>query len=106
MYDMHRLEVTDTRRWINSTGLPPDGRQHFRERAQYGNRHAVFEPGADWGIVHLDEHNATDFPVGTLNHAAKYANEKTGVSEPLAKVLIAGAALYLGYRGLKSLKLL
>jgi hypothetical protein len=64
-------------RWVNSAGLPPDGREHFRELKQYGNRHVVFERNTEWGQIHIDEHNATDFPVGTVNNLAKYTNEKT-----------------------------
>jgi hypothetical protein len=66
-----------TNQWINTSGFPPDGKEHYRELKQYGNRHAIFELGAEWGSVHLDQYNATDFPSGTLNHLAKFANEKT-----------------------------
>lgn len=102
---VHRSEMT-SERWVNSTGLPPDGREHFRGLKQYGNRHSVFERNTEWGQIHIDEHNATDFPVGTVNHLAKYTNEKTGAPKNLAKAAIVLGALYLGYRGLRSLKLL
>lgn len=102
---VYRSEMTPER-WVNSTGLPPDGREHFRELKQYGNRHVVFERNAEWGQIHIDEYNATDFPVRTVNHLAKYTNEKTGVPENLAKAAIVFGALYLGYRGLRSLKIL
>jgi hypothetical protein len=92
-----RGEITPDR-WMNTTGFPPDGREHFRELSQYGNRHAVLERGADWGIIHHDQYNPTDFPVGTLNHLAKYANEKTGVPEMMARVGIAALTVYAAYR--------
>ena len=98
MTDIHRSEVADADRWVNSTGLPPDGREHFRERKAYGNRHAVFEVGAEWGTVHVDEHNATDFPAGTVNHGAKWMNEQTGVPEGLAKLAIILLGAYGVYR--------
>jgi hypothetical protein len=62
------------------------------------NRHAVFETGAEWGTVHEDEHNATDFLVGTVNHLAKYTNERTGVPEGLAKLAIVLLGAYGIYR--------
>lgn len=105
MVFIHRSEIVPER-WFNSTGLPPDGKEHFRERKEYGNRHAIFERGAQWGTVHVDDHNATDFPVGTVNHLAKYTSERTGMPEAVAKAGIALGAIYLGYRGLKALKLL
>jgi hypothetical protein len=86
---------------MNTSGLPQDGKQHYRELKQYGNRHAIFEPGAEWGIVHIDQHNATDFPTGTLNHLAKFANEKTGIPESAAKIGIVLLGLYGAYRLLR-----
>jgi hypothetical protein len=43
----------------------------------------VFAKGALLGEIHYDEHNATDFPVGTINHASKYVEEKTGIPKGL-----------------------
>ncbi|MFY3741912.1 MAG: hypothetical protein HMLIMOIP_002373 [Candidatus Nitrosomirales archaeon] len=78
---------------MNTTGFPPDGRDHYRERKEYGNRHAIFERGAEWGTAHYDEYNAIDFPNGTFNHAARYTSEKTGVSETAAKVVLVAIGL-------------
>ncbi|MGI0016260.1 MAG: hypothetical protein ACREBU_22800 [Nitrososphaera sp.] len=94
---IHRAEVL-TNRWINTSGLPPDGKEHYRELRQYGNRHAILEPGAECGTVHFDQYNATDFPSGTLNHLAKFANEKTGIPEGAAKLGLTLLALYGIYR--------
>jgi len=92
-----RFEMTPDQ-WANTTGFPPDGKEHFRELKQYGNRHAVFERGGTFGMVHCDQYNALDFPVGTLNHLAKYTNEKTGISENAARIGIAALAIYGAYR--------
>ncbi len=84
-------------RWINTSFARVDGNQEFRERPQYGNRHAIFSPVAEWGEVEVDEHNAVDFPNGTLNHLAKYTEEKTALPQNVAKIGIvfgAGYALY------------
>ncbi|MGH9877630.1 MAG: hypothetical protein ACRD5H_08325, partial [Nitrososphaerales archaeon] len=69
--------------------------------SQYGNRHAVFEQGANWGIIHHDQYNPTHFPVGTLYHLAKYANEKTGIPEIAARVGIVALTVYAAYRFFK-----
>jgi len=53
----------------------------YRELEKFGNRHAVFEDGSEWGEVHYDEYNATSFPIGTVNHLAKWGNEETGLPE-------------------------
>lgn len=55
------------------------------------------------GEIHWDEHNATDFPVGTVNHVAKYTEEKTGIPQGLVAIEITAAELYAGYKLLKYL---
>lgn len=97
---IHRADITP-QRWLNTTGFPPDGREHFRELRAYGNRHAIFAPGSEWGIVHSDEHNATDFPFGTFNHLTHYVSERTGIPVGLVKLGMLGASLYFGSRFLK-----
>ena len=41
--------------WIKSIGMPVN-KEHFREPPP-GTRHAVFEIGATYGVVHSDKHN-------------------------------------------------
>lgn len=94
---INRFEIRPDR-WTDTTGFPPDGKEHFRELKRYGNRHAVFERGSIWGMVHQDLYNALDFPVGTLNHLAKYTHEKTGISESVAKIGITALAVYGAFR--------
>lgn|SRR5690242_19394659 len=97
---IHRSETT-TNRWINTSYLRTDNKEEFRERKEFGNRHAVFMKGSEWGEVHYDEYNATDFPTGTVNHAAKYTEEKTGIPQGLATAGIVLGAGYVGYKILK-----
>lgn len=84
--------------WVNTTMFPPDGKDHYRQLPRYGNAHAVFEPGAEFGVQHIDLHNAVDFPKGTVNHLAKYAHERTGINEAFARAAIWGGGLYALYR--------
>ena len=88
-------------RWLGD--LRFDGKEGFREVEPYGNRHVVFDYGAELGYVHDDQYNATSFPKGTVNHIAKWANEKTGINENLARLLGWGALLYAGYKTIKYL---
>lgn len=91
-------------RWIETSIVRLDGREEFRQRPKYGNLHAIFEKNSEWGEIHTDEHNALDFPNGTVVHLAKYTNEKTSIPEDWAKAglvvggLVVGAAIlkYLG----------
>lgn len=83
-------------RWLGD--LRFDGKEGFREVEPYGNRHAVFEQGAEWGEVHYDQYNATTFPHGTVNHLAKWGNEQTGVSEGFLRLLGWGALFYGAYK--------
>jgi len=99
---IHRSQITNER-WIDTSFLRSDVKEEFRERAKFGNRHAIFKKGSQWGYVHVDKHNATDFPSGTLNHAALYTNEQTGISEDIAKIGILGIGIYAAYKILKFL---
>ena len=63
----------------------PD-RTECRERPKYGNRHVIFQKGSPFGKVHDDEHNALKLPDGTVNHFAKWGNEKTGIDEGLLRL--------------------
>lgn len=101
---IHRREVM-TERWTGTSIIRSDDLEEFREKPEYGNRHAIFEPGADWGEIHYDEYNALDFPNGTLDHLAKYTEEKTNIPEKWAKGglilggLLVGAFLLKGLGG-------
>jgi len=99
---IHRSEITQEH-WFHTSYLRGDGKEEFREKVQFGNRHAVFVRGEELGEVHDDEHNATDVPVGTIMHAAKYTEEKTGIPKGFAAL---GIVLSLGYVGYKTLKYL
>jgi len=93
-----RLEIMQEfgTRWLGDFRF--DGKEGFREIEPYGNRHAVFDYGADWGYVHNDQYNATSFPTGTVYHLAKWGNEKTGISEGLLRITGWGALLYGAYK--------
>ena len=75
-----------------------EGKEVFREIEKYGNRHTVFEKNENFGIVHHDQYNATTFPTGTINHLAKWSNEKTGIDEGLARLALWGIGLYAAYK--------
>ncbi|MEO9306699.1 MAG: hypothetical protein ABI342_00125 [Nitrososphaera sp.] len=83
-------------KWLGD--LRFDGKEGFREVEKYGNRHAVFEQGAEWGEVHYDQYNATTFPPGTVNHLAKWGHEQTGINERLLRWVGWGALFYGAYR--------
>jgi len=85
--------------WIYYENI--EGKEVFRELEKYGNRHAVFDKGAEYGYIHHDQHNATSFPTGTINHLAKWANEKTGVNKGLAKLVLWGLGSFVGYKAIK-----
>ncbi|MEX0862171.1 hypothetical protein [Nitrosopumilus sp.] len=90
---IHRHEV-QTAQWSETSIIRTDGLEEFREKPEFGNRHAIFQPNLNWGEIHYDEHNALDFPNGTLDHLAKYTEEKTGIPEKWAKGgLILGGVL-------------
>ena len=77
-----------TRNWF--------GKTEYRELENFGDRHAVFENGSEWGTVHYDQYNATSFPTGTINHLAKWENEETGLDERLLRLAGWAGLLYLG----------
>ena len=87
--------------WTDTSYLRFDGKTEYRENKKYGNRHAVFDNGQFWGTVHTDQHNATDVPFGTVRHFSKYVEEKTSVPQILTEGIIAGFALYAGYKTTK-----
>jgi len=97
---IHRSEIIPEQ-WVDTSFARFDGRQEFREKPQYGNRHAIFNPGSDWGEVEVDEYNAADFPNGTLNHLSKYTEEKTAIPQEIAKVGIVLGAGYVLYKLIK-----
>lgn len=84
---IHRSEITKER-WTDTSYLRTDGKEEFREKKQFGNRHAVFDKGSQWGEVHYDKYNAIDVPSGTVNHFAKYTEEKIGIPQELVVLLI------------------
>ncbi len=77
--------------WIPSIGIPFD-MEHFREPPP-GKRHAVFKPGAEYGIVHYDKYNPYASLGDLVNHLIDWS--------PLGTFVLA----YLGY-GYKVLKAL
>ncbi len=93
------LSQMDPEEWINTSLARSDGKIEYRQRPKYGNLHALFEKNSEWGEIHNDEHNALDFPNGTVDHLAKYTNEKTSIPEDWASAgivvggLVVGAAL-------------
>ena len=89
--------------WIDTSLVRSDGKLEFREKPQFGSRHAIFYKGSDWGEVHNDEYNALDFPNGTLDHLAKYTEEKTSLPKEAIKIGIIFGSLYAGYKILKFL---
>jgi len=97
---LHRSEITSDR-WTDTSIIRFDGREEFREKPEYGNGHAIFELGSEWGEYHIDEHNALDFPQGTLNHTALYVNEQTGIPQTAAKLGIVAIAFYGLYKFFK-----
>ena len=77
---IHKSEIETTpERWIRTLN-------GYREIEKYGNRHAKFID-SEWLEIHWDEHNATSFPTGTINHLAKWGNEKTGIDENVLKII-------------------
>lgn len=82
--------------WFRYENL--EGKEVFRELEKFGNRHTVFEKNVDYGLVHLDQYNATSFPTGTVNHVAKWTNENTGIDEGLARLALWGIGLYAAYK--------
>ncbi len=88
-------------RWMNMSGARSDNKEEYRERKEFGNRHVIFENGSLYGISHHDKYNATDFPVGTVQHVSNYAEEKTGIPAGLVTLGIIVGSAYLGYEAIK-----
>ena len=88
-------------RWMNTSDIRSDNKKEYRERKEFGNRHVIFENGALYGIVHHDKYNATDFPVGTVQHVSKYTEEKTGIPAGLVTFGIIAVSAFLGYKAIK-----
>jgi len=101
-----RTEVENhPQRWVNTSGVRSDGKEEYREIKEYGNRHVIFKNGALYGTTHHDKHNATDFPVGTVQHISKYTEEKTGIPAGLVTIGIVATTVavsaFLGYKAIK-----
>ena len=97
-----RQEVKEhPERWMNTSDVRSDGKEEYRERKEFGNRHVIFENGALYGIVHHDKYNAIDFPVGTVQHVSNYTEEKTGIPAGLVTLGIVLGSAYLGYKAIK-----
>jgi len=90
MDTIFRSEIMrEPHRWISYTNF--EGKKVFRELAPYGNRHAVFDMGAEIGYVHLDQYNAITQPI---SHLVKWGNEKKEINEELLRLFVYGLALY------------
>ncbi len=87
--------------WIDTSYLRSDGKLEYREKKEYGNRHVVFDDGVFLGSVHIDQHNATDFPIGTVKHFSNYVEEKTHIPHVIVDIVIAGITAYAGYKTAK-----
>ena len=86
MKEIIHISEINTERWTDTSIVRLDGKLESREKPQYGNRHAVFNKGSEWCEVHIDEHNVLEFPIGTVDHLAKYMEEKTSLPREIAKV--------------------
>jgi len=76
----------DGYRWSETSIVRFDDKREFREKPEFGNAHVVFNHGSEWGNEHVDEYNALDFPNGTIDHLAKYTEEKTSIPQTVAKI--------------------
>jgi len=99
----HISEMTNDR-WMNTSFARFDDKIEFRERPQFGNTHVVFPKDSEWGEEHIDTYNALDFPSGTVDHLAKYSEEKTGIPETIARGVIVVGGLILGAKLLQYLE--
>ena len=100
---IHRTEIIGEQ-WYDTSIVRTDGREEFREKPGFRDLHAIFVKGSEWGEVHVDEHNALDFPNGTINHLSKYTEEKTGIPETIAKGVIILGGLFVGAKLLHHLE--
>ena len=82
--------------WVDTSYLRLDGKLEYRERKEFGNRHVVFENDMYCGDEHIDKFNATDFPLGTINHATNYVEEKTGIPKDLVALGCIALGLFVG----------
>ena len=97
-----RQEVKEhPERWMKTSWLRLDGKEEYRERKEFGNRHVIFERGTLFGEIHYDKYNATDFPVGTVQHTSNYTEEKTGIPAGLVTLGIIAVSAFLGYKAIK-----
>ncbi len=88
-------------RWMNTSGVRSDNKEEYRERKEFGNRHVIFEKWALFGVIHHDKYNATNFPVGTVQHVSNYTEEKTGIPAGLVTWGIIAVSAFLGYKVIK-----
>ncbi len=96
MIQIHISQITsESKHWIRTW----DG---YREIERFGNRHAKFVD-SEWLDVHWDEYNATSFPIGTVNHLAKWGNEKTSINEDILRVAGWRALVAVGIKLLQKL---
>jgi len=87
--------------WVDTSYLCSDDKIEYREKKEFGDRHAVFDNGASWGDIHYDKYNATDVPVGTVKHFSNYVEEKTGIPQGLVTLATIAVGLYAGYKTVK-----
>ena len=94
-FSIHISEIlNESEKWIMTKNWL--GKTEYRELEKFGDRHAVFENDSEYGTIHYDQYNATTFPVGTVNHLAKWGNEETGLPEGLLRLLGWAGLLYAG----------
>jgi len=93
--------ISQPERWVDTSYLRQDSKTEYREKKEYGNRHAIFKKASTIGIIHTDKYNATNFPVETVRHFSKYIEEKTGMPEIVTSIAIGVLVVYVGYRALK-----
>lgn len=75
-----REQVTNSN-WVNTSKFSLSSMDEFREKMQFGFRHAEFQKSSDIGTVHYDMYDATDIPFGTVAHLSQYFSENTGISD-------------------------
>ena len=101
---MYHISEMTPDRWTNTSFARFDGKIEFRELPKFGNSHVVFDKNSEWGEEHLDQYNALDFPSGTVDHLAKYTEEKTGIPETIAAGAIVVGGLIIGSKLLQYLE--
>jgi hypothetical protein len=88
MERISRVQI-ERENWIPSIGVPFD-KEHFREPPP-GRRHAVFELGTAYGVVHQDQHNPYASPGDLVNHLWDWS--------PIGTIVLG----YIGYKFLRNL---